>query len=184
MAEHCEPMRAGQPCGSAADDGDGLARGLGALEQLRVVIENRVGCVALQAPDFDGFVLVRVAHTGLLAQYLGRADARAHSTHDVLGQNRTRGTADIVATDLLNKGRYIDAGGAGRRARRVVTEITAVSLNQGLRPAQRRMQVAEVTLNIGLVEATGTNIGVGLWCGHRRLDASSARLQLVLRAAP
>ena len=46
-----------------------------------------VGRIALQEADRDRLALGRLAHAGLLAQCLGRTDARAHAAHDVGVEN-------------------------------------------------------------------------------------------------
>ena len=134
-------------------------------EQLHLVIEHRVGRVALQQADLHRFVLVRVADAGLLAEHLGRADARAHTAHDVLGQDRVRRAAQVIAADLLDEQRYVDAGRAGGGARRIETEIAAVRLDQRFRTGQWRVEFAEVPRDLVAAQAVGANIG------HRRLSA-------------
>jgi hypothetical protein len=133
MPEHGQSMCAGQPGGAGADDRD-LLSGVGAaLEKLHVVLEYRVRGISLQQPDIDRLLLVQVADTGFFAQHFRGTDAGAHATHDVLAQDRMCGTLYVVAADFLNESGNVDAGRAGFRAGRVVTEITPVCLDECLR---------------------------------------------------
>jgi hypothetical protein len=79
-----------------------------------------VGRMALQQADLDRLVLVRVAHAGLLAQHLGRADARAHAAEHVRLEDRARRAARVVLADPADERRDVDArsGRPGCRARR------------------------------------------------------------------
>jgi hypothetical protein len=87
---------------------------------------------ALQQPDLDRLGLVFLAHTGGLAQHLGRAGACAAAAQGVGGQDAVRRTAQIALGDALDELRHIDAGGAGRLAGRVEAVVAALGLDQGL----------------------------------------------------
>ncbi len=103
-----------------------------------------VGRVALQRADPHRLALGMLAHAGLLAELLGRADAGAHAAHDV-GRQDGLGGPDIVALgDLPDEERDVDRGRAGLHAGRVVAEVAALGLDERLVPRQRRRQIGEV----------------------------------------
>jgi len=78
MALAGQTVGAGQAGGSGADHGDLAAGARAAREQRRTRLGKvRVGGVALQTTDLDRLAFVVIAHAGLLAQHLGRADAAA-----------------------------------------------------------------------------------------------------------
>ena len=81
--------------------------------------QQRVGCVALQQPDPDRRAFGRLAHAGLLAKRLGRADARAHAAHDI-GVEDGLGCGERIAGRIwrMNSGISIHAR-AGGNARRL-----------------------------------------------------------------
>ena len=113
----------------------------------------RVGRVALQKPDADGLALGGLAHAGLLAQGLGRADARAHAAHDVGVENRLRRAVAVAGGDLPDEQRNVDRRRAGLLAGGVEAEIAALQLDPGLVRGQRRMEIGEIRLDRRLVEA-------------------------------
>ena len=91
MAMHGKPVRTGEASGAAADDGHLLSgRGLARVGML-VLLDQRVGGVALQLADLDRLALRRLAHAGFFAQGFSRADAGAHAAQDVLVENRLGG---------------------------------------------------------------------------------------------
>jgi hypothetical protein len=103
------------------------------------------GCrAALQFADAHGLALGDLAHAGLLAERLGRADAGAHAAEDVLAEDGDGGALRLPAHDLADEHRDVDAGRAGLLAGRVVAEVAAVGLDHGLVLVERRMEVAEV----------------------------------------
>src|SRR3546814_3509032 len=89
---------------------------------MRGAVHRRVGGIALQQADLHRLALLRRAHAGLLAQHLGRTDARAGAAEDVLLQDVLRRAADVVGRDLADEARDIDAGRAGLDAGRVRSE--------------------------------------------------------------
>ena len=94
-----------------------------------------VGRMPLQQTDLDRLVLVRVAHAGLLAQHLGRADARAHAAEHVGLEDRARRAARVVLADPADERRDVDPGraGAARRIVAVVATLASISAAQGQR---------------------------------------------------
>jgi hypothetical protein len=88
---------------------------------------QRVGGVALQPADLDRLALGRLAHAGLLAQRLGRADAGAHAAEDVLVEDRLGRRLGRAGRDLADEERDVDRGRAGGDAGRIVAEIAAVA---------------------------------------------------------
>ncbi len=145
IPEYREPVGAGQAGRPAADDRHSFASLVTSLKQRKVVVEHRVGCVPLQQSDPDRLAFMRVAHAGFFTQHFGRAHARAHAAHDVFLENRVCRSLQVVAANFLDESGDVDACRAGRGTRRVVTEVTAIGLDQGLRPRQRRMHVTEIT---------------------------------------
>ena len=85
-----------------------------------------------------------IAHTGLLTQNFGGANACAHTPQGVGFQNGMSCTTDVVIGDAANETRHINACGASRLAGRVKAVITAVCFNLGLRKIQRGMGVAKI----------------------------------------
>src|SRR3546814_12210966 len=80
--------------------------------------------------DLHRLALLRRAHAGLLAQHLGRTDARAGAAEDVLLQDVLRRAADVVGRDLADEARDIDAGRAGPDSGCVVADVVAAGLAQ------------------------------------------------------
>ncbi len=103
-----------------------------------------VGRVALQQTDPHRLALGVLAHAGLLAELLGRADAGTHAAHDVGRQDRFGGPDIVALGDLPDEERDVDRGRAGLDAGRIVAEVAALGLDEGLVPRQRRRQVGEV----------------------------------------
>ena len=126
------------------------------FEQLLTGLENRIGRVALQQAYLNRLFFMRISNAGFLTENFGRANSRTHATHDVLAQYRVRRAAQIVAAYFLDEARNINAGRAGRCARRVVTKVTAVCLNQRLGTRQWWMQVGEVLFNFCFAESPGS----------------------------
>src|SRR6185437_8858350 len=143
VAKPRETMRAGQSRRSAADHGDFLAARPGARERMVRFGEDRIGGVALEPADLDRIAFLRGTHTGALAQNLGRADAGAGAAEDIGLEDAHARALDIIGRDLLDEAGNVDAGGTGLDAGRVVTEVTAIGLDQRLLPRQHRMKIAE-----------------------------------------
>src|SRR5262249_47382624 len=121
--------------------------------------------VALQGADVDRLALLGRTHAGLLAQDLGRADARAGAAHDVLLQDGDRRAPDIVGRDLADEARDVDAGGARLQAGCVVAEVAAAGVDQRPLAVERRLHVVEVApVRLGR-QAFGRDI-TDVW--HRR----------------
>jgi hypothetical protein len=145
VAKQREPVREREAGGSRPHGRGAAAGGRGAREHRRARLgEMRIRRMALQQADLDGLVLVGVAHAGLLAQDLRRADTGAHAAEDVLLQDGPGGAAQIVLGDALDEGRDVDPGGARGDARRVVAVVAAIGLDQRLDAIERRMGLAEI----------------------------------------
>ena len=118
---------------AGADHGDALAGRRGAREGLLAALHQVVGGVALQHADLHRLVLGEVADAGLLAQRLGRADAGAHAAQDVRrrGWSWRRPSGLSVWISRMKSGMSM-CGRAGLHAGRVVAEVAAVGLDEGL----------------------------------------------------
>ena len=143
-----------------------------------LVGHDDVGRKALQFADPDRLAFGHLADAGLFAQSLGRADAGAHAAEDVCRQDRLAGAVRIAGQDLADEHRNVDAGRARRDARRVVAEIAAVGLDEGLMLIQRRMEIAEIRRVFVGLEPSRRDIGCAL-NGHGLSDAP-ARLEELL----
>ena len=161
-----EPMRGGEPGRSGADHGDLPARRLGALVELLARRHRRVGGVALQAADLHRLALRRLAHAGLLAQRLGRADAGAHAAQDILVEDGLGRADRIAGRDLADEQRNVDRGRARVHAGRVVAEIAAVALDQRLVMIERRVQVGKIIGVLGRRQPAAGNAFLELAFGH------------------
>jgi hypothetical protein len=117
MARRCAQDR---PAGPAPTTAMVLPVAGRALE--RVAVEVRVvDRVALQQADLHGLAFgVVIAHAGVLAQDLGRADARAAAAEDVLLEDADGGAVDVLVVDVADEAGDVDAGRAGARAGGVV----------------------------------------------------------------
>ena len=129
MAGDRERVRAGQAGRAGADDRDALAAARRARERLLAGRHLRIDRMALKQADAHRLAFGGLAHAGLLAQRLGRADARAHAAHDVGPQDRFGRAERIVGGDLADEQGNVDRGRAGLLARRVETEIAAVGFD-------------------------------------------------------
>ena len=139
QAMRCRKARRPRP-----DDRNLFAGRLGALIELLSLLHRHIGGVALQTADLHRLAFRRLAHAGLLAQRLGRADAGAHAAEDILVEDGLGGAERIAGGDLADEQRNVDRRRTGVHARRVVTEIAAIGLDQRLVMVQRRMQVGKV----------------------------------------
>jgi hypothetical protein len=167
MAQHRQPVSAGQPGRPGADHRHALAAGRRAREQRRTGLgEVGVGGMALQQADLDRLVFLRAAHAGLLAQHLGRADAGAHAAEHVLFQDGARCTTQVALGDAGDEGRDVDAGRAGRGAGRVVAVVAALGFQQRLHGVERRVRVGEVARVLGLRQPAGSQRRRDVGCAH------------------
>ena len=144
VALHGETMRTGEARGPRADDGNALARGRGAVEEVPLPRHDAVGGVALEPPDLHRLALGRLPHAGALAEFLGRADARAHAAEDVLLEDRLPGRLGLPGRDLADEERDVDLGRAGLDAGRIVAEIAPVRGDRRLVHRERLVQIGEV----------------------------------------
>ncbi len=144
MAALGQRMGAGEPGGPGPDDRDALSGRRGAPVGIFARRHHCVGGVALQKADLHRLAFRRLAHASFLAQRFGRADARAHSAHDVGVENGLGGPERIIRGDLANEQGNVDSGRAGLLTRRVIAEIAAIGLDMGLVRAQGRVEIGEV----------------------------------------
>ena len=166
MAPHRQPVRAGKPRRPRTHHGDALAGRRGTLERMHARRHQTVGGVALQRADLHRLALGRLAHAGLLAERLDRADPRAHAAEDVLLEDRPRRRLGLARLNLPDEQRDVDFGRAGGDAGRVIAEVAPVGRHPRLMHAHRRMQVAEVP-GIGLGrQPTGDDAGGRRAVGH------------------
>ena len=167
-----ERVGAGESRRPRADDRRPLAGRRRAGEGRAAGLDHRVGGVALQEPDSDRLAFGGLAHAGLLAQGLGRADAGAHAAQNVGVEDRLGRARPIVGGDLADEHRNVDRGRAGLLARGVEAEIAALRLDPGLVQAQRRVEVAEIRVDGLAVEPPGSDVGQSLRAGGDRHGVS------------
>ena len=86
--------------------------------------------VALQAPNFNGPLVVAMQDASALAKHFDGTNSRATQAQYVGVQNRHGRTSQVAAGDFLDEGRHVDVGGAGVGARRVEAVETTVGLYQ------------------------------------------------------
>ena len=111
---------------------------------------------AAARPISTGLRSLRVAHADVLAQDLGRADARAGAAERCSGSRMSRAAPRRLSSAMLRmKLGDVDAGRAGLHARRVVAVEAALRLDQRLRARQRRRDVVERRGVLRRVEAAG-----------------------------
>ncbi len=122
--------RTGQAGRARADDGDLVAVGFGRLGGLGGMFAMPVGDEALQTADTDGLAL-DAAHALGLALSLLRADATAHGGQRGLPVQHLERALDILVGDALNKGRNVDAHGAGADAGLVLAVQAAARFFDG-----------------------------------------------------
>src|SRR5208282_6837265 len=154
-----ESVRAGQTSRTRPDDRDALAGRRAALVGRLSAFDHRVGRVTLQEPDADGLAFGGLAHAGLFAQRLGRADARAHAAHDVGVENGLGPSLAVPARDLADEKRNVDRSRTGLLAGGVEAEIAALRLDLGLMRGERGMEIGEIRLDRRPVEATRRDVG-------------------------
>ena len=165
---HGEPVGGREAGGARADNGDALAGRGCAGEELLVLGHRDVGGVALEHADLDRLALGCLAHAGLFAQLLGRADAGAHAAQDVLLENGFGGPERIVGQDLADEHRDVDARGAGGLAGRVEAEIAAIGLDKGFVAIEWGMQIGEVRGVLVGRQASRRNAGLEKSLAHSR----------------
>ena len=123
----CQTRRA------CANDRHFFPRGRGAGKELGLVtFHHRVHRVALQPPDGDRSVLLRVAYTHGFAQILGRANPGAHAAQRVAIQNGARCTTQVPVANALDERGHVDAGGTGGGAGCVKAIQAALGFQQRL----------------------------------------------------
>ena len=131
-----------------------------------------------------GLHLGRLAHARLLAQGLGRTDARADAAHDVGVENGHRRPGAVAGGDLADEQGNVDRGRAGPLAGRVEAEIAALGLDLRFVEGQRRMQVGEIGLESRAIQAAGADVGCARRVGGDRHGqnpgASEGRAKSVL----
>ena len=127
-----------------------------------------VGGIALQTADFDRLALGRLAHAGLFAQRLCRADAGTHAAENVLRQDRLRRSIRRTRRNLPDEQRNIDRGGASRHARRIMAEIAAISRNARLVHVKGRLVIGKVVCIGGGGQTRWHNAGRKLAVGQGR----------------
>ena len=135
VAEQRQPVRAGEAGRPGADHGDALAGRRAARNGCRRA-GDQVGRwrSAAAGRSCTGLPSAAIAHAGLLAQHLGRADAGAHAADDVALEDRAApAPLRIAGRDLADEERDVDAGRAGLDAGRVVAEIAAARLRRAPR---------------------------------------------------
>ncbi len=166
MPLHRQTVRTGQPGWPCPYNGDGLASRRRAGEGMQPGRHQTVGRIALQPPDIDRLALGNLAHAGLFAERLRRADTGAHPAEDVLAEDCLGRRIGRACRDLADEQRYVDIRGTGRDAGRVVTEIAAIRRHQRLVIGERRMQIDEPRGKIGRLEPPRHNPLCIRFCVH------------------
>ena len=105
MPVHRQPVRAGEPGRTGADNGNPAACGRRAFERMLARLDQVVGRIALQDADLHRLALGVFAHAGLLAQRLDRADAPAHAAQDVAAEDGLGRALGIAGRDLPDEQR-------------------------------------------------------------------------------
>ena len=164
MTQHRQPVCRREPGRARANDRHGFPRACCAGERMPAFGHQHISRIALQPANFDRFALGGFADTGLFAQGFGRADPGAHAPQNVLAQDGSGGRFGRTGGDLANEQWNVDGRGAGRDARGVVAEITAVGGHRSLVGIQRRVQIGEVGGNLIGRQSTRYNP----WGRHRR----------------
>ncbi|SPU60671.1 Uncharacterised protein [Brucella melitensis] len=131
MAMHGKAMCSRNARRASADNGNVPARFGCAGKRVVARGHQHIGGVALQMADLHRLAFRHLAHTDLLAERFGRADAGAHAAQNVFGKNGPGRASRVACIDLPDEKRNIDARRAGVHARRVITEITAVAFDNG-----------------------------------------------------
>jgi len=135
----------GQPGGSRPHHRDAKAARGGPREWVaRRPGHQAIHCVPLEKADLDRRAFSLVHDANALAQNLGRTGPGAGPAHDIVRKNRSGRAVAIAAADLVNEFRDIDPGRARIHARRVVAVEASGCLHEGLRNAQRPVQIGEV----------------------------------------
>ncbi len=168
MAVAGEPVRRGKTGRTGANYRDLLAGGCRPLVELLVLCHRHVGSVALQAADLHRLALGDLTHADLLAQGLGRADAGAHATKNVLVEDGFRRTQRIAGGNLPDEQRDVDRSRAGLHAGRVVAEIAAVGLDQRLVMIERGVQVGKIVGILRRRQPCGGDAFLEQTFGHSR----------------
>ena len=143
MSMHRKAVGTGQTGGASADDRNGFPRGCGPLIRVTLPRHQRVGGMALQAPNLDWFAFGEFPHAGLFAQILGWANAGAHAAKNVLVENRLCRGFGCSGADLANEKRDVDRGRTGGYAGRVVTKVTPIRRNRRFMIRISRMQIGK-----------------------------------------
>ena len=111
IASRCAQASPAGPAPTTATRLPGRRR---AGERMPAPRHQRVGGEALQPADLHRLALGRLAHAGLLAQRLGRADPRAHAARGCSAPRIVRAAASgaPVAIWRMNSGMSIEVGQA------------------------------------------------------------------------
>ena len=164
-----QAVGAGEAGRTCTHHGHALAGGFCAGEQRRARVgEMGIGGEALQLADLDRLVFVGVAHAGLFAQHLGRADAGAHAAQRVGAEDGVCGATQVAVGDALDEARHIDARGAGRLAGRLIAVVATVRLDARLGQRKGRVGVAKVVGVLRGAQAGRPDVAQGRGAGSRR----------------
>jgi hypothetical protein len=149
MPEHGKPVGAGETRRPGAHNRHALARQRRTVEGLGRGRHEEVGRMALQGADGHGLALLRLPYANLLAEDLGRTDARAAAAEDIALQDRDSRAAQIAGADFADESGNVDAGRAGFDAGRIVAIIATISLDPRLVRRQRRRHLAQPRRDLG-----------------------------------
>ena len=166
VAERGQLAGADEPGGAGADNRNPSPVPRGGLSDRGAVRERIVRRVALERRDRDRLATDLGQHAGALAQHLGRTNARARRTEQVLGEDRVGRRPGVVVCDRTHEARHVDARGAGDHARREGVRAaaleTAICFEEGVVTRERRMQLFEDRLRRGNAHHASTFAPSGL----------------------
>jgi hypothetical protein len=114
--------------------------------------------MALQQGNGYRLVLARISHANLFAKLLDRANPGAGRAHDVGLQDRPARAQGIVRGDAADKSWYVDAGGTGLDAGRVMAVMATAGLYRRLAFIQWRMEIGKRRLIAGLFKPSRRNV--------------------------
>ena len=163
-----QAVRCGKAGGAAAHDGNFLPAQGCPHERLQAASHQRVGRITLQRADLHRLRLGMLAHAGILAQDLDRADAGAHAAHDIGFEDRLGGADGIAGGDGADKARNVDGGRAGIDAGRIEAIEAAAAFNQRPLGIERRLHIVEIGRQLLGGEAAGTDVWRRV-LAHRRV---------------
>ena len=147
VAERGELAGADEAGRAGADHGDAQPVVRRALPERHLCGERDVARIALEAADLDRLAPLVLENAGAFAEELDRADARARSAEQVLGEDDPGGAGRVVPGDRGDELRHGDTGRARGHARGLRVGPAAfeapVGLHERLGVLERGRQLVE-----------------------------------------